>query len=206
MNQRGFTLIELLISITMLAVIIGIMGGALSMAYQTMEKSERKINNLERKKIFFPLIESQIQSAFSSYYTDQAEKKSYFKGEKDMMVFASNYSIWWGTRGNCLVKYHIKTDDRGKSFLQIEERILGTDIKKETLLTTDHVSIRFEYFLNNSLEEGKWVDQWPVEEKNLPRKIRIHFADGMKAKVLTVNVFSRPTSSSALYSQPVVTK
>lgn len=207
MNQRGFTLLELMIAMTMLAAIIGIMTGALTMAYKTMEKGERKVENLERKKIVFSLIESQIQSIFSSYYTDQGEKKSRFVGEKDSLVFASNYSIWQGAGGNCLVRYFIKTNDQGRSFLYVEEKILGTDAANEARLTKDYESITFDYYLKNSLEEGKWVDRWPDDEKDMPRKIRICFTDGLNKKILTVNVFIRANASTAVSSmQPAVIK
>lgn len=207
MNQRGFTLLELMIAMTMLAAIIGIMTGALTMAYKTMEKGERKVENLERKKIVFSLIESQIQSIFSSYYTDQGEKKSRFVGEKDSLVFASNYSIWQGAGGNCLVSYFIKTNDQGRSFLYVEEKILGTDAANEARLTKDYESITFDYYLKNSLEEGKWVDRWPDDEKDMPRKIRICFTDGLNKKILTVNVFIRANASTAVSSmQPAVIK
>ncbi len=207
MNQKGFTLLELLIAITMLAVIVAFMTGALTMTHRTVEKGEKKIEYLERKKAVFSLMESQIQSAFASFYMDQADKKSRFTGEKDELSFASNYSIWRGVGGNCLVRYFLKTDDRGRSVLYVEERVLGMDAGNEARLTKDYESISFEYYLENSLTEGKWVERWPDEEKNMPRKIRISFVDGPKKKILTADVFIRADASSAgAATQPVVTK
>jgi general secretion pathway protein J len=207
LSQRGFTMIELLIAITMLAVIISIMGGALSLAYHAVEKGEKKIEYLEREKNFYSLIESQIQSAFASNYNDQGEIKSRFSGLNNKMAFASNYSLWRGTRGNCLVKYEIETDDRRKSVFHIEEQVLGSDVKHETQVTTDHDAIRFEYYLENALEEGKWVDEWPAEERSMPQKMRVHFTDKGNDRVLAVNVFAGTVSSpTGLISKPVVTK
>ncbi len=198
MNQRGFTLLELLIAIALLAVIVGLMTGALSMAYKTVEKGERKIENLERGKAVFSLLESQIQSAFLSSYDDQGEKKSRFIGEKDSLAFASNYSIWRGVGGNSLVRYFIKTTAQGRDVLYVEEQVLGTNAANEARLTKDYDSITFEYYLENSLEEAQWVDRWPEEEKKMPRKIRICFADGMEKKILTANVFVMENSAASM--------
>jgi general secretion pathway protein J len=207
LNQRGFTLIELLMAITMLALIIGVMGGALSLAHRTTEKGEKKIEALERKKIVFSLVESQIQSTFASFYTEQGEKKNRFAGAKDTMTFASNYSIWRGTRGNCLVKYQIETDDRRKCIIRIEEQVLGTDEKQATRVATDYDAIRFEYFLKTALDEGKWVEEWPAEEKSMPPKIRILFSDGKNDRVLTARVFTQTASPTVgVTSMPIVTK
>jgi prepilin-type N-terminal cleavage/methylation domain-containing protein len=117
LNNRGFTLLELLISITMLALITGIMGWTLNMAHRTLEKGEKKIHYLEREKVSFSLVESQIQSLFPYQYDDEGEKKLFFYGGKDKLMFASNYSLWRGTRGNAFVTYDIQTNEKGKQFL-----------------------------------------------------------------------------------------
>jgi len=134
-------------------------------------------------------LESQIHSAFSSTYDDQGEKKSRFVGEKDSLTFTSNYSIWRGVGGNSLVRYFIKTTEGGGDILYVEEQVLGTNAANEARLTKEYNSIKFEYYLENSVDEAKWVEQWPEEEKKLPRKIRICFADPADKKILTVNVF-----------------
>lgn len=207
MNQRGFTLLELIIAITMLAVIVAFMTGALTMSYRTVAKGEEKIEDLERRKAVFFLIESQIQSAFASFYTEQGETKSRFAGAKDSLSFASNYSIWRGVGGNCLVRYFVKTEESGRSVLYAEEQIPGLSVINMTRLTDDHEAIAFEYYLENSLEEGKWVEEWPEEEKNLPRRIRMTLADGLQKRVLTANVFVRTNAVTTVFSpQPVVTK
>ena len=204
LNQRGFTLLEMIIAMTMLAVIVGMMTGALSLAYKTMEKGERKIGVLERNKIVFPLMEAQIQSAFAGFYDEDGETKSRFAGEEDSLAFASNYSIWQGAGGNCLVKYFVKTNDQGRNFLYVEEKILGTEVATEARLTDDYETITFEYYLESSMEEGKWVNLWPDDEKNLPRKIRITFADGLKKKILTADVFVQTRTGTALPGKKTV--
>jgi len=204
LNSRGFTLLELLISITMLALITGIMGWTLNMAHRTLDKGEKKIHYLERTKVSFSLMESQIMSLFPYQYDDEGEKKLFFTGSKDKLMFASNYSLWRGTSGNTFVTYDIQTNEKGKQFLKITEQIIGLEAKSEAVLFDDCTGINFEYFLKNAFEEGKWVDQWPADEKGLPEKIKINIAYGTKKIALMVNSLVKPTA--VLSSAAVITK
>jgi type II secretory pathway component PulJ len=199
--------LELLISITMLALIASIAGGALSMANRSLEKGEKKIHHLEALKASFSLIEAQVQSAFPAQYDDQGEKKTLFAGRKDKLLFSTNYSIWRGIRGNTVVNYDIRTSDRGKELLRVQENVRGLEAKSETILFTDSDHIFFEYYLQNALEEGRWVDEWPVEEKSLPGKIRINIASGKTRTALVVNILAKPaTNLASAASVPVVSR
>jgi len=207
LNRQGFTLIELLMAMTMLAVIIGIMGSALSSACRTSEKGEKKIDALERKKMFFSLIESQIQSAFFSATIEQGETKNRFAGAKDKVTFPSNYSLWRGTRGNCLVTYRIETAGRRKCIFHVEEELLGTGFRQEESVATHFDSIRFEYYYEEAAEEGRWVDEWPKDAPGMPQKLQIHFADGENDRVLTARIMSQMMSAAAtMTAKPVVTR
>lgn len=197
LNKRGFTLLELLISITMLAVIAGIMGWSLNMAHRTLYKGEKKIRYLERERVSFTLIESQILSLFPYQYDDEGEKKLFFAGSKDKLTFTSNYSLWRGTRGNIRVTYDIQTNAKGRQFLRITEQIIGLEEKNETILYDNCAGINFEYFLKNAFGEGKWVDQWPAEEKGLPDKIRITVADNTKRIAFMVHPLVKPAVALA---------
>jgi len=204
LNDRGFTLLELLISITMLALITGIMGWTLSMAHRTLDKGERKIHYLERVKVSFSLVESQIMSLFPYQYDDAGEKKLFFSGRKDKLMFTSNYSLWRSTRGNNFVTYDIQSNEKGKQFLRITEQIIGLEAKNDTILFDDCSSINFEYYLKNAFEEGKWVDQWPVDEKGLPDKIKINIANNAKKITLMINPLVKP--AMPLLSAVVIVK
>jgi hypothetical protein len=182
----------------MLALIIGIMSGALSLASQSLSRGEKKINDLERVKTSFSLIESQVQSLFPSQFDDQGEKKLLFSGTKDRLLFPTNYSIWGGKKGNTLVNYNVKTDEKGKQQLKVTENTLGLGTKREAILFTGYDKIYFEYFLKNIFEEGKWIDEWPADEKGIPEKIKFNLISGAKKTYLIVHIFVKaaPISSS----------
>ena len=199
MNKRGFTLLELLISITMLVLITGIIGWSLNSAQRALEKGEKKIHDLERMKASFAVIESQIRSLFPYQFDDdEGQKQLFFSGSKDKLMFASNYSLWRGTKGNTLVTYDVITNDAGKQFLKITEQVVGVEEKNETILLEDCSGINFEYLLKNALEEGKWLEEWPADENGLPQKIRINIArDEKKISLLVESMVKQAMASSS---------
>ena len=180
----------------MLTLIIGIVSGALSLASQSMNRGAGKINGLERIKTSFSLVESQIQSLFVSQYVDEGEKKNLFSGQKDRLLFSTNYSIWGGVKGNTLVEYAVGVDDRGKQYVKVTENTVGLETKRQTLLFTGYDKIFFEYFLRDITGEGKWADEWPKEEKGIPEKININLISGAKNMSLVVHVYVKAPPAS----------
>ena len=186
----------------MLAVITGIMGWSLNMAHRTLAKGEKKIHDLERTKVSLSLIESQIRSLFPYQFSDEdGQRKLYFTGAKDKLMFASNYSLWHGIRGNTFVTYDVQTNEQGKQHLKITEQMIGLEEQDEEVLLDNCTSIHYEYFLKNALEEGKWIEEWPAEEHGLPGKIKIHMQCDAKQLALLVEPLVKKTdllSSTAI--------
>jgi prepilin-type N-terminal cleavage/methylation domain-containing protein len=201
-NNRGFTLLELLISITMLALITGILSGAVSLAVQSLNKGEKKIVSLERTKTSFLLVESQIQSLLPYQFDDQGEKKLLFMGKKDNFIFSSSYSIWGGKKGNTQINYLVGTDEKGRQQLEVTENTLGMESKREAVLFREYDKIYFEYYLKDALEEGKWVDEWPADQKGLPGKVKINFVSGAQNISLTVHIFAKAPAMLSMSEQP----
>jgi len=192
-SNKGFTLLELLLSITMLALIAGILGWTLNMAHRTVDKGERKIHYLEREKAAYSLVESQLSALIPYQYDDEGEKKIFFAGGKDKLTFASNYSLWRGTRGNAFVAYEVQANEKGGKFLRVTEQVIGLKTNDEAIIFDDCDSINFEYYLKNAFEEGKWIEEWPTDEKGLPAKIRINIARNARKISLVVNPPVKPT-------------
>jgi hypothetical protein len=170
------------------------------MADRSVERGEKKISRLEALKASFSLVEAQVQSAFPTQYEDRGEKKIMFAGKKDRLFFPTNYSIWHGVRGNTVVNYTVQKSNERKGSLIVEENIRGLEAKSRTILFADCDDIYFEYYLQNALEEGKWVYDWPVDEKGLPGKIRINIASGKTRTALVANILSKPATDVAAAS------
>ena len=95
------------------------------------------------------------------------------------MKFATNYSIWSGRTGHVIVQYVIATDQNGKLTLYAGENVVGTQVKRETMLLAGLDQMYFEYFSRDIVEEGQWVDQWTDDSKP-PEMIRLRLLSGFR--------------------------
>ena len=180
MKDDGFTLLELLISILLIGIIILIVGGAMRLGARSIESGEKRIEVLERIRSSFNIIDAQLQSSLPLTYEDTEGYKYYFRGEREFMQFATNYSIWGGEKGYVVAAYTIKAGDNGKEILYASENVIGMEGTRETKLFDNFERMYFEYFYKGPTdEEGKWVDRWG-DETMIPQKVRIHFIEGAR--------------------------
>lgn len=191
-SKLGFTLLELIISITMIGLIILITAGAMRLGHSSIERGDKKIEDIERIKASINIIDSQIQSIFPlTEKGEDGEKKYIFKGERNLLKFGSNYSIWRGIKGYSLVEYKIE-NIKGKSHLVVSESIIGIENKREINLFNDFDEIDFEYFQKDSAEDkGQWVSAWS-DDKKMPFKIKINLLQGKRKFSFIIPVKARP--------------
>lgn len=177
-SSGGFTLLELMLSIVIIAMMVGILTGALRLGIKAVDSGERKIDSLERLGASVRIINSQIQSLNPLTYVEDGVRMNYFGGDGESIRFSSNYSIWGGDKGYVLVSYKVEEDDEGKLFLAASENIIGIDSIRETTLLDSLETASFEYYYNDPLEEnGEWLDSWD-DTLNMPEKIRLKFLRG----------------------------
>ena len=200
-SSAGFTILELTISISLIGLIVLIMVGAMRLGSRSIDSGEKKIESLERTRSSLSILDSQIQSQIPLTYDDEGTKKYYFIGERELLQFATNYSIWGGEKGYVIVTYKIGSDNSGKQALYASENIIGLNNNREAKLSNTFDTIYFEYFYKDPTEEeGKWIEQW-TDDGNIPEKVRIHLIEGTKdlSMIIPMRVsgsLSQGTSSS----------
>jgi type II secretory pathway component PulJ len=186
-----------MISIALISMLVVVIAGAMRLANRSIERGERKSEQLERLKVSFLVMDAQIQSAIPLVRADDEAGRLFFEGSGDAVRFASNYSLTGGYRGYVTVAYRVKPNGEGRSSLYIEENTIGVENAREMRLLDGLSEIRFEYFRKeNDADEttGEWVDTW-TDELLFPNKIRIHLARGGQKVQLTVPVRARKAGS-----------
>jgi general secretion pathway protein J len=123
---KGFTLVELLISMTIVAVILVIIQGALRIGVKAWESGERDIEITQRQQIVLSLMNQQIASACWEEIQKEDADPYYFSGKADFMEFVSSVSIVPGNAlGHVYVAYRIVSGDKEGFALEVAEQPLA---------------------------------------------------------------------------------
>lgn len=206
-SERGFTLLELLISFSIIALIVLIIAGAMRLAYHSVESGEKRAEFLERFRGSVSLMNAQVQSQFPLTYTDDAEKKLYFVGERELLTLATNYSIWGREKGYAVVTYRVETGDSGKKSITATEQTIGIESQRQTRLLTGFDEIYFEYFYKGPTDEkGSWTDRW-TEKESVPEKMLLHLVLDKKdfSMIIPMRTAAVPPSQAAAPAGSIAT-
>ncbi|MHB8108953.1 MAG: prepilin-type N-terminal cleavage/methylation domain-containing protein [Syntrophorhabdaceae bacterium] len=189
-HSRGFTLLEVMVSIMLISMLVVIIAGAMSLAYRSIDRGEARSLYLERLKVFFSLMDSQIQSAIPLSREDDEAGGFFFEGSADTVKFASNYSLLEGQRGYVIATYKAVSEGDAGYVFSVSENNIGVENSKDMRVIEGMREIRFEFFRKESESEGvegQWVSEW-AEERLFPRKIRISLTFPDRKIVLTIPV------------------
>lgn len=201
-RRAGFTILELTISISLIAIIVLILIGAMRLGTRSIDSGEKRIESLERTRSSLSILDSQIQSQIPLTYDDEGTKKHFFIGQREFMQFTTNYSIWGGQKGYVIAAYRIDSDKSGKQALYASENVIGLNDNREVKLSNTFDTIYFEYFYKDPTEEeGRWIEQW-TDDANIPKKVRIHLIEGTKdlSMIIPMRVSGSPSLSQVILS------
>jgi len=195
-SNRGFTLLELMLSMAMISIIVVITMGVMRLGHRSVDRGEEKMQAIDRIRHSINIMDSQIQSIFPLKLEEDGEDAYYFKGKRESMQFASNYSIWKGIQGYVLVSYNVIEEDRKKS-IYASEKLIGTENGRDVRLLAGIESIYFEYFERDILKEkGRWVGEW-TDNTKFPEKVRIHISYGGRELSMIMPLRARPVEEKA---------
>jgi general secretion pathway protein J len=186
-NSKGFTLSELLISLTIVAMIVVIIFGALRIGIRAWEKGERDVDSRQRQRIVLDLIRRQLASTCVNGAWGRDQQLVSLKGDSKSIDFVSHIPMTPGNRfGLVYVKYAVKQNKGdNQEYLTFYEKSVASPDKTIGAGNRDEgdfselipgvKSIVFEYLKDRpGEEESKWQKNWdPVADKGIPRAVRI---------------------------------
>jgi general secretion pathway protein J len=188
-QDKGFTLLELVIALTIVAVIVVIVFGALRIGIRAWEKGERDVDIRQRQRIVLDLVKRQLASTCVSEVWGGDQQLVPLKGNDKSIEFLSRIPLTPGNRfGLVYVKYAVKREKEGdKEYLTFYEKNIASPGKKIgagnpdegdfSELISGMKSIVFEYLKDRPGEEAAiWQKSWdPAVDRGAPRAVRVTF-------------------------------
>ena len=197
----GFTLLELLISLTILAVVIVIIFGAMRIGIRAWEKGERDVEDQQRKRVVFDLIKHQISSACPMKKIQKEMGESFLmKGNSTSLEFLSYLPIFPSNAG-CLVQVTYKVfedEENGSEYLALSEKMAHLTSREEQNngngpdqhfypLFSGAKGIHFAYLSKGEEGQAQWVDDWDgTKGDGFPLAVRLSVKEAANTPALVV--------------------
>ncbi|HTM08379.1 MAG TPA: prepilin-type N-terminal cleavage/methylation domain-containing protein [Verrucomicrobiae bacterium] len=185
-DDGGFTLVELVLSMTLLAIMVGILYGSFFLSERAVAKAQARADHSQNLRTREEILAGYIRSAFP-YRLSARDASVYFIGSDRAVEFISSLSTGLGGRGMSRVR--ISSDlASGGADVSLEEEMPvrvgdkstgGGGYRNNILLAEGLRGLRFEYLdpgTDTQKFEENWVDEWDGKQKRaLPRAIRLVF-------------------------------
>ncbi len=188
--RAGFTLLEVLLSVAIIAMLTGILAGALHVTMQTWERGEGRIERVEKIRHLLDFIAEDIRGAYS--YRTKVEERlfSAFFGDKDRLNFISTSPPLTSGMVFTGLKETSYWVDPATGLMLREAPLLHSDLFDEergvTLVVAPDIrAIQLEYLyqersrLTGSIE-SEWSESWgALDELSEATGVRasLHFMD-----------------------------
>ena len=187
-KTSGFTLLELIISLSILAVVIVIIFGAMRIGIRAWEKGEKNVESQQRKRVVFDLVKHQISSASLTRKIKKENGESFFmKGNVKSMEFQSYFPAFPSNAGRLVtVTYKIFEDEEnGSEYLSLSEKKADLSEEKEEnqssesdedfyLLYSGAKDIHFTYLSEGEEGDLQWMEDWDgTKENGFPLAVRL---------------------------------
>lgn len=166
----GFTLLELLLAISILAVILAMASGGLSLGYRSWSKGGERMERLDRRRAVISRLGQEVASAFAFSKNSPLAKEVTFIGQSDSLSLVTTNPAT-GTKE--VVLYVDNDPDSIESGLVLRQDIVpngslfSSGKGRLVELGREITGLRLRYFNETRLSDGtvtgEWLPGWPPE-------------------------------------------
>jgi general secretion pathway protein J len=179
MRQQGFTLLELLLSMTLTALLLGMLSaGVYAVVNDWQDESAGLEEELDRALVLLQ-VERALQGAFPHSYIhpERLARFVYFHGDETGLSFVSTVSP---QRQSGLTAWQLYSESGAGVWLRLTPAYSDNpDARLEqaepALLLKDY-RLQVQYLVSRGIDEKLWLDEWPAEEmQSLPLAVSLQW-------------------------------
>ena len=175
-RQRGFTLLEIMIVLSLLAVLLTLVGGAILGANRAVIKADRYTNSLDERRAAQAFLRRSISQALPLDTSENdSETSGFFEGSAQRLQFVATLpaNLGGGIQLHTLELGGPASDRRLQiAFAQVQGNVLRAWGEPQVLLHgVRGLSLSYRGLTPKGEPTG-WVAQWPWPNR-LPRAVRI---------------------------------
>lgn len=178
-RQHGFTLLELLLSMTLTALLLGMLSaGVYAVVNDWQDESAGLEDELDRALVLLQ-VERALQGAFPHTYIhpERLARFVYFQGDETGLSFVSSVSP---QRQSGLTAWQLSSEDGDGVWLRLTPAYSDNpDARLEQaapLLLLPDYRLRVRYLISRGIDEKLWLDEWPAEEmQSLPLAVSLQW-------------------------------
>jgi prepilin-type N-terminal cleavage/methylation domain-containing protein len=176
-NQRGFTLLELLLSMTLTALLLGMLSAGVYAVVNDWRRETSVLDATLDKALVVLQLERALQAAFPHSYidTERLRRAIYFQGTEDSLTFISAVSP---QRQPGLTAWRLQPASNGG--LQLLLTPAYSDNPEERLAELEPSPLRagyqarFRYLVQRNPQEKEWLDAWDGSQmQSLPHAVHV---------------------------------
>ncbi len=199
-RQSGFTLIEIIVVMTMLALIMSMVYGAINTSRKMASKGIKRIDATNEVRVVQELIRRQISRILPMAFKEDDGTFVIFEGDEQHIMYVSPMPGYLGKGGPHVQLIEI-VNAKGGKILQFSHWLLNDSLEEDAFDSSEQEpvvlleNVEDAYFsfmkLDEEGEPGDWESEWE-EVENTPLMVQLEVEMGEKS------LMSFPTMEIAL--------